>query len=272
MNKIGIFQGRLSPSINGAIQDFPWDTWEDEFHKAKKVELDFIDWIVKSDNFYNNPLLTSEGNSSIKKIIKKTGIDIEIVCADCFMEKPFIRCSHSELDIRLDMLEDLINRISSLDIRYLEIPLEDNSAILNKKEFKEIIEIFRPIMGVVHQKNIKLSFETSLSPNSVRNFLAQINHSDARINYDMGNSASRGYNSSEELEIYGDSIATVHIKDRILNGGTIQLGEGNVDFSKCLNGLRNKKYAGPFVLQTARKGDEIELVRNNLRFIKKYLK
>ena len=270
MNKIGIMQGRLSPPIDNEIQKFPWSTWEEEFYKAKEVGLDFIDWIIKSNNFYNNPLLTSKGYKRIKDIIKKTGVGVDSVCADCFMEKPFIRCSREELDTRLDMLEELIHHLSILDIKYLEIPLEDNSAILNENEFDEIIEIFRSIMGYVHQNNITLSFETSLSPYSVNNFLMQTHHKNAKINYDMGNSASRGFHPSEEMEIYGSSIATVHIKDRLLNDGTVPLGEGDTDFTNCFRGLQN--YKGPFVLQTARKGDEVELAKKNLKFVRNYLK
>lgn len=270
MNKIGIMQGRLSPPIDNEIQKFPWNTWEEEFYKAKEVGLDFIDWIIKSDNFYNNPLMTSKGYKRIKDIIKKTGVGVESVCADCFMEKPFIRCTSIELDIRLDMLEELINHLSDLNIKYLEIPLEDNSAILNEDEFNGIIDTFRPIMSFVRHKNLTLSFETSLSPYSVNNFLMQIEHRNAKINYDMGNSASRGFHPSEEMEIYGSSIATVHIKDRLLNDGTVPLGEGDTDFIKCFRGLQN--FEGPFVLQTARKGDEVELAKKNLKFVKSYLK
>ena len=35
-NKIGIVQGRLSPTINNKIQAFPFHTWQDEFTICKK--------------------------------------------------------------------------------------------------------------------------------------------------------------------------------------------------------------------------------------------
>lgn len=88
MNKIGIMQGRMSPSIYGKIQAFPWNNWEQEFFKGKEIGLDLIDWIVEADNLYENPLLTAQGTKSIKALIAKTGIHIGAVCADYFMDCP----------------------------------------------------------------------------------------------------------------------------------------------------------------------------------------
>ena len=36
------------------------------------------------------------------------------------------------------------------------------------------------------------------------------------VNYDTGNSASLGYDPSEEISVYGHRIINVHIKDRKL--------------------------------------------------------
>ena len=271
MNKIGIMQGRLSPPIDGKIQAFPGNSWEQEFFQAKEIGLDLIDWIVDADNFYENPLLTAQGTKSIKALISKTGIHIGAVCADYFMDCPLLRCSRSELKERLDILELLVNRLSHLGIPYLEIPFVDNSAIKDKMELQQIIETIKPRLEKAYQLGVTFAFETSLPPELFRAFLLRLNHPAARANYDMGNSASLGYNPKEELESYGDLVVTVHVKDRVLKGGTVPLGQGNTDFATCFSMLRVKNYAGPFILQVARTGNEMESVKNNMSFVKKYL-
>ena len=48
---IGIIQGRLSESINGHIQEFPYKTWEDEFNVLNKLGLTHIEWIITNSSF-----------------------------------------------------------------------------------------------------------------------------------------------------------------------------------------------------------------------------
>lgn len=270
-NPAGIMQGRLSSPVGGKIQAFPWETWGQEFDKAKEVGLNCIDWIVEADKLEGNPLLTDEGTKSIKALISNTGVYIGAVCADYFMDCPLIRCSSAELAQRLGIFEILINRLAYIGIKYLEIPFVDHSAINNKAELAQIVQVIKPRLDNVYQRGITLAFETSLSPEMFRAFLDELNHPAARANYDMGNSASLGYRPKEELGSYGEFVVTVHIKDRVLKGGTVPLGQGNTDFDTCFSMLKAKGYSGPYILQVARTGNEIEAARKNISFIKKYL-
>ncbi|MBZ0191717.1 MAG: sugar phosphate isomerase/epimerase [Candidatus Kuenenia stuttgartiensis] len=268
---MGIMQGRLSPPVDGRIQAFPWDCWEREFFQAKEIGLDLIDWIVEADRLHENPILTNQGSKTIKTLMSKTGIRIGAVCADYFMDCPLLRCSPSELKERLEVLDLLIVRLNNLNIKYLEIPFVDNSAIKDAAELEQIKQVIKPTLEKAYQLGVTFAFETSLPDETFKAFLLSLNHPAARANYDTGNSASLGYNPKEELEAYGKLVVTVHIKDRILNGGTVPLGQGNTDFATCFLTLRAKKYAGPFILQVARSGDEIESAKGNLAFVRKYL-
>ena len=42
---------------------------------------------------------------------------------------------------------------------------------------------------------------------------------------------SLGYDIDEEFKSYGYKISDIHIKDRVLNGGPVILGSGNVNFN-----------------------------------------
>ncbi len=270
-NPIGIMQGRLSPPVNRKIQAFPWNTWEQEFFQAKEIGLDLIDWIAEADKFYGNPLLTVQGAKTIKALISKTGVRIGAVCADYFIDCPLLRCSGSELKERMDVLDLLINRLNHFGIKYLEIPFVDNSAIKDKIELEQIMQIIKPSLEKAYQLGVTLAFETSLPAEVFSTFLSGLNHPAARANYDMGNSASLGYNPKEELESYGQLVVTVHVKDRVLKGGTVPLGRGNTDFATCFFMLRAKNYAGSFILQVARVGNEIESAKKNIEFVKNFL-
>lgn len=270
-NPIGIMQGRLSPPVNGKIQAFPWNTWEQEFFLAKEIGLDLIDWVAEADRFYENPLLTERGAKKVKNLISKTAVNVGAVCAHYFVERPLLKYSVSELKECLHILELLINRLSQVGIKYLEIPLLEKSGINDKEDLKQIAEVIKPILDKTYQMGVVLAFETSLPAEMFRTFLLAFNHPAARATYDMGNSASLGYNPEEELESYGELVVTVHIKDRILKGGTVPLGQGNTDFATCFSMLRAKEYGGPFILEAARTGNEIESAKKNMLFVKNFL-
>jgi len=98
-----------------------------------------------------------------------------------------------------------------------------------------------------------------------------LNHPVAKANYDMGNSASLGYGPKDELLAYGEYVVTVHVKDRVLGGETIQLGKGDTDFDTCFAMLAKIGYKGPYILQAARGEEEISWNKKNKSFILNYL-
>ena len=61
-----------------------------------------------------------------------------------------------------------------------------------------------------------------------------------------------GQLTKEEIELYGDRIINVHVKDRLLHGTTVPLGEGDADIATVLESLIRINYSGNYILQTAR--------------------
>lgn len=56
----------------------------------------------------------------------------------------------------------------------------------------------------------------------------------------MGNSAYLRYNPRDELALYCEKVIAVHVKDRVPNGGTVPLGEGDTVFAACFDMLNKK--------------------------------
>jgi hypothetical protein len=96
-----------------------------------------------------------------------------------------------------------------------------------------------------------------------QSFLKEIEHPLIKVNYDSGNSSALGFKPMEEFAAYGERIGSFHIKDRILGGQTVPLGQGSADFAKLRACLVNFDYRGDFVLQVARgaNGDELSWIK-----------
>jgi hexulose-6-phosphate isomerase len=127
-------------------------------------------------------------------------------------------------------------------------------------------------MPFAEETGIEIHLETSLGPAEFAKLLDSIPHPKLKVNYDSGNSASLGYSPADEFGAYGDRIGSVHIKDRVLNGGTVLLGTGSADFPRVFSCLEKVGYQGDFTLQVARgtPGDEVALARQNLAFVRGY--
>ena len=271
MNNIGIMQGRLSKPVGNKIQAFPWDSWEEEFKKAVDIGFDEIEFIFESNNYESNPLFTSEGLYKIKMVSEETGIQVNYVCADYFMERPFIRASEEARNKSIEMLKHLIKQCARIGIKGIEIPMVDNAKIETEKEKELFIECLKECLPVAETHDIKLGLETSLNPDDFKALIEKINHPLIESNYDTGNSASLGYNTEEEVLKLGKWINNVHIKDRLLGGGTVPLGEGNTNFDLFFQTLNKISYKGSFILQTARGEDDLEVALKYLTFVKRYI-
>ena len=66
-------------------------------------------------------------------------------------------------------------------------------------------------------------------------------------------------------------MGSVHIKDRLLGGGTVAPGTGDADFPALAESLRKVAYKGDFILQVARgtSGDEVAWAKQNREFVLK---
>ena len=82
-------QGRLSPIVNGKIQEFPWNNWQKEFIEASTLGFDLMEWTLDQSCLFDNPLMTKQGQVEINTLSNTYGIKIPSLTGDCFMQAPF---------------------------------------------------------------------------------------------------------------------------------------------------------------------------------------
>ncbi len=273
MHRIGIFQGRLVDDENGEIQSFPKSNWKAELEIAKSNHFNLIEWVI--DNYYKkNPILSGEGISLIERCIDRLDNQILIhsVCCDFLMNYPLLIDTKSNQKM-LDIINYLIDVSSErLHIQYIELPLIKASR-LSVNHYEAFSNFILCIDNKLKLKNIGIAIEVDLKPNRVydlcENYLKGTN---CFINYDVGNSAYWGYNMIEELELYGKYIKTIHIKDCTPELYSVDLGKGNVDFKSFFKKLKEIKFKGDFILQTARGKDHIDTAIKHRKFVNSYIR
>jgi len=250
--KIGFMQGRLSPLRNGRIQSFPWETWQDEFEAAADLNIRKLEWTIDSENFASNPILTSIGREKVRRLKMLFNIETPSVTCDYFMENPPWKSDSEHL---FGCIESILMGMTEIGAKILVIPLVDNSSPSNENEFSQVVHFFTRMSNLLLTNDLQIAFETDLGPQAFADFLANFDGESFGVNYDVGNSASFGFNPTEEFAAVGPRILNVHVKDRVLGGTTVPLGNGNADFPTVFRCLNEHGYVGNLIMQTARSQD-----------------
>jgi len=277
--RLGIMQGRLSPPINNQIQAFPLNFWKDEFPRCHELGISCMEWIFDYPTLSDNPLLSDVGIDEIMEISARNGVAINSVIADYFMVKKLFGDKKAEIGNAVDMLQFLITQCYKCGISIIEIPLVDASAVKSEDDKRELVQNMEGPLRLAQELEVMISLETSLPPEEFKNLIMAFRPFKVGVNYDMGNSASLGFNPIEELSLLGSYIINVHIKDRLKGGNTVPLGKGATDFKAVFDGLKQSNYSGDFILQAARqdlsatedKKGPYESISEYISFIKPYL-
>jgi L-ribulose-5-phosphate 3-epimerase len=266
--RLALMQGRLLPPSDGHIQSFPLSRWREEFPLARRASLDAIEWIYDSGE-HGNPLGNDAGLTEMAWLGEEHGIAVVSVCADYFIEHPLLRVGPAEREARIAKLLWLLERCKRADIQRIVLPFVDNSRIENETEQAQVVQILSRLLADAERAGVELHLETALDPARFASLLAKLPHKHLKINYDSGNSASLGFDTTEEISAYGERIGSVHIKDRVRGGGTVPLGSGNANIPVLLSHLFRIGYTGDFVMQIARgePGMELDWIERNRELV-----
>jgi L-ribulose-5-phosphate 3-epimerase len=260
IEKIGFMQGRLSPMIGGKIQSFPWDSWRHEIVAAKSIDISIMEWTLDQERLYENPIMTSSGQREIISLCRKHDFSIPSLTGDCFMQAPFWKVDDAGYREKLKAdFKAIIKSCSNIGLKFVVVPLVDGGSLDGIQQENILVEFLLQQQNKLKELGVRIIFESDFVPVELYRFISQLDSDVFGINYDIGNSASLGLNPSEEFKLMGDRILNVHVKDRVLNGTTVPLGQGNADFNTVYSCLKSHSYDANYILQTARATDDQHL-------------
>ena len=254
-NRIGFMQGRLVDQIDGKIQAFPVEHWRDEFPAAQKLGLNWLEWTLDAQGLEDNPFCRAAGHEEIQQLSKLYALKVGTLTGDCFMQRPFWKTNGKELMRRLWELDLVLDGAAALGVRYVVIPLVDNGRLETLDQEALLIAELMERAAFLRENGIGIVFESDFSPKPLAAFIAKLPADVFGINYDIGNSASLGFDPFLEFAQYGSRVYNVHMKDRVLGGTTVPLGTGDANFDAVFENLARYQYSGLVILQTARAQD-----------------
>jgi len=254
-DRIGFMQGRLSPLVDGRIQAFPWDCWETEFPAARRLGLSLVEWTLDHDRLHQNPLMTEAGRARIAALTAETGVRVSSVTGDCFMQAPFWKSAGAARAELLADLQAVVRAGAAVGTGVVVVPTVDNGSLASAAEEADLLDGLNACAGLLRATGVRIAIESDFPPERLAAFIARIPQDLCGVNLDIGNSASLGWAPEVEIPTLGRRIVHVHVKDRVLGGTTVPLGEGDADLPAAFRELNAIGYRGLYILQTARAAD-----------------
>ena len=270
-NLIGVMQGRLLPKYLGRYQAHPVGYWQEEFSKAQNIGLNCIEFILDQNDIEQNPLMHQDGLNSIAEQVQQTGVKVVSVCADSFMQSPLHAGQDADKANSISVLKQLLTAARQLSIKDIVIPCVDNSSLQAPKAYDSFVEVLLELKTLAEAADINLSLETDLAPAPFAKLLSDCDSTNVTVNYDIGNSAALGYDFHDELAAYGEKITDLHVKDRELGGGPVELGTGNADIPGFFQALQKFHYQGPIIMQAYRDDEGEAIFRQQLHWLQQIL-
>ncbi|SEM34304.1 TIM barrel protein [Bradyrhizobium sp. OK095] len=255
LERIGFMQGRLSAMVDGKIQAFPWGEWREEFPRANALGLTGMEWTIDQDRLHENPLTTEAGKREILDLSRRNALRISSLTGDCFMQAPFWKTSGDARKALVADLDLVLASCSALGAEFVVIPLVDNGKIEKAEQEEALLHVLLARSASLSKQSVKIVFESDLPAAALAQFIAKLPSEVFGINYDIGNSASLGYDCTEEISAYSSRILNVHVKDRLRGGTTVPLGTGAAELGKAIRLIEQSGYVGQYILQTARAAD-----------------
>jgi hexulose-6-phosphate isomerase len=160
------------------------------------------------------------------------------------------------------------DNISLPGLNTLVLPIVAEAGNFDKVKLQNLIDALNKIGEEIAGLGKRIAIECEFEIPLMADLLDALNPKVFGINFDMGNSAAMGHSAKEEIETCGNRIFNIHIKDRPLNGKTVPLGSGGVNFKEVAEGLIKIGYKGNMILQAARSFvlPEVDEVANYVKF------
>lgn len=264
-------QGRLSKPLAGGIREFPLNSWKKEFELANMLRIKAIEWTLPYKDFKNNLIFDEENYNELSTLQNIYNVQIPSLTLNCFVEAPFYKYNElTGLESDVSDLLWIIDNLKHTEVKTLVLPIVAECGVFNKDFLLKLIYRLKSIEQNLDSCNVNIAIECEFDINSMEILLDKLNPSFFGINFDMGNSAALGNNPVDELKVCKDRILNIHIKDRLLHGHSVRLGEGVVNFKLVADLLTEHNYKGNMILEAARNlgRDESELTASYLEFCK----
>ena len=262
-------QGRLSQKNNSPLQSFPFNTWEDEFSRAKKIGFNKIEWLVDKEFDYKNPLFSEKGRDKILGLSNTHQIKVETLCAHFLIYGSILGDTKDSDQIKKYFFE-VIEQAINIGINFISIPLMGKMSL----RYKEVSQKIENLLKEINQQfEIDILLESDISNIKTFIFIKKLESKKIGMLYDLGNATKFNFSFKDDFPLIKESVKEIHIKDFSLAlNKSVRLGEGDTNFEETFHIINEHNWKGTMLLETPIFDDWQKEAQKNYIHTTKYLK
>ncbi|HSV43559.1 MAG TPA: TIM barrel protein [Candidatus Bathyarchaeia archaeon] len=263
MPKMGILQGRVIPEDLKRLQIFPASHWLQELREIERLGFDYVELLHDQEGECEK-VLRSSGNDDPRRgtgKLQALSVCLHSLVDYSAMNKGAVFCAQIRRAIEL---------FQGFDARVLILPFFEKNLVLTVKQARAVLNMMEAegLLEEVKAAGAVFACELDLPGSQLAEIFEAFHHEAIGLCYDVGNARAAGRLPQEEILLLNEAIKIVHLKDRPVGGGNVLLGQGDVDFSACLQSLRDISYDGMMTLETCYERDPRQEAKRHLMFIK----
>lgn len=268
MPLLGIMQGRLSPKAPDRLQSFPVAYWRDEFPRAADLGLGLIEWLIDDRDLTANPLFSAAGREEIRALTRATGVGVQTACAHLFIDGALNADPAGDGAPARRLLARVLSAGAEIGIARLVIPLMEQASLEGDPAARaNFVHNMGSVLADIGD-DWMIALETDLNAADNRALLDELGDARIGVCYDLGNATAFDFDVVSEIEFLGPTIVEVHVKDRLVGGGSRLLGDGDTRFTDAFDSLARSGYRGPVIMETPVGDDWLQAGRHNTDFIR----
>jgi sugar phosphate isomerase/epimerase len=210
-------------------------------------------------------LWSADGPTSVRQAVADAGLVVASVFAGYFHEHPLTHPDSTARRRHALVLERLLDACAAVGTPTLVIPLAPGAT---DAPLTHLAESLLPLAEKSSGRRVGIAFEV-ITPSARVPSLRQAMPPalPSRIAYDLGSSAALGGDAVVELELLGDALAQVRVRDATPEGRR-PVGCGAVDWAAVRRHLQARQYGGWWVLESQSGSDAPGAAREAITYLR----
>jgi L-ribulose-5-phosphate 3-epimerase len=238
------------------------------FPKVKELGFHGVELGIGLD-YREDPLWTGRGGArqAIKMEARRTGVEAASICLHLlnYEENSPASINAEHRETGREITRNAIEACAAIGASVILVPFFGTAALKSDKQTQSLIDEMRGLSPVAEDRGVCLALETSLEAPQLVRVIESIGSYRVKAYFDIGNTASMGYDVVQEITALGGLIAQVHVKDY----PSRTLGDGDIEFGGVIAALEDAGFDGYLVLETPSLDDSVGSAASNLAFLRR---
>ena len=235
--------------------------WKEALMAAGEIGFDGLEPTLSSEEDIAR-LLTPSGRDEVFSWCEKANCAISSLSIAPFRKYSFV-LPDVDMDKSVKFVSDCLHACAALNAAGVLLPQFDRENIdISAAAEAAFIEGFKRCAPVAEELKVYAALETSFSVEQLQRIIDAVNSPYVGVYQDVANALHYGHEPVDMLARLGKRICMIHIKDK---DGDL-LGEGEVDWDKCIPAIKKIGYDGWLVLETTPTDDPLKAAAENLKF------